>query len=66
MIYVENEGALFRGRLRDQPEEVWSEQGRAWEPYTGRVPKPMEWGTVVSGAEAKAMMGEAPTEDAAA
>lgn len=42
MIYIENEGALFRGESRVWPRQVWN--GKDFVPYTGSVPKPIEWG----------------------
>jgi len=45
MIYVENEGALFRGPARAWPREVWS--GTKFEAYMGEVPKGIEWGNQI-------------------
>jgi hypothetical protein len=56
MIYIENEGALFRGLSRSWPAEVWSRKERKFVPYTGTTPKPIEWGDEISGAEAISMM----------
>jgi hypothetical protein len=39
MIYIENEGALFRGLSRSFPKEVWGHKTHTWRPYTGEVPK---------------------------
>lgn len=55
MIYIENEGALFRGPARGLPQEVWA--GGKFVPYKGSVPKPIEWGSEISEAEAKSLMG---------
>lgn len=55
MVYIENEGALFRGPSRSWPKEVWN--GKEFAPYQGSVPKPIEWGDVISENEAKSMMG---------
>jgi hypothetical protein len=41
-ILIDNEGALFRGLARFFPAEVWDRTG--CKPYTGTVPKPIEWG----------------------
>lgn len=57
MIYIENEGALFRGPARAWPREVWA-NGR-WEPYSGHVPKDIEWGDRIDEAEAQRLMGGA-------
>lgn len=56
MIFIENEGALFRGSDRSMPKEVWNQKTGAWQAYTGSVPKPYEWGEEISEAEAKALM----------
>jgi hypothetical protein len=56
MKFIENEGALFRGPSRLYPREIWSNLERTWLPYTGSVPKPVEWGTDITQAEACRMM----------
>lgn len=63
MIYIENEGALFRGPARAWPKEVWN--GREFVPYKGAVPKDIDWGAEVDEAEAQQLMG-AEKQDAAA
>ena len=55
MIYIENEGALFRGVARAWPKEVWN--GQKFVPYKGVVPKGIEWGNEIDEAEAKQLMG---------
>ena len=55
MIYIENEGALFRGPARAWPKEVWN--GKAFEAYTGAVPKDVDWGNIIDEAEATRLMG---------
>jgi hypothetical protein len=58
-IYIENDGALFRGISRGLPKEVWSPKEQQWKPYKYEGAfKPVEWGTVISEAEAKKMMAE--------
>lgn len=57
MIYIENEGALFRGPSRAWPKEVWA--GGEWKPYSGQVPKDVDWGSIIEEAEAQKMMGGA-------
>lgn len=54
MIYIENEGALFRGPARAWPREVW--QGGQFVPYTGAVPKGIEWGNIIDEEQARRMM----------
>lgn len=57
MIYIENEGALFRsiGFMAGAPDEVYS-PGKGWVPYQGETPKPMGWGEQISEQAAKEMM----------
>lgn len=55
MIYIENEGALFRGPARAWPKEVWN--GSEFVPYKGAVPKDIDWGDEIDEAEAQRMMG---------
>jgi len=57
MIYIENEGALFRGPARAWPKEVWN--GKEFVPYKGSVPKDVDWGDEIDEAAAKALMGGA-------
>lgn len=54
ICYIENEGALFRGRGRANPSEVYFKGG--WVPYEGTTPKGVEWGDVIDEAEAQRMM----------
>lgn len=56
--YIENEGALFRGPARGIPHEVWSSTEKAWKRYSGRVPKPIEWGHIIDEAAAREIMGK--------
>ncbi len=58
MVYIENEGALFRGPAQGLPQEVWSEKQGKFVSYAdaGKI-KPIEWGYVISEEEAQAMMG---------
>lgn len=56
MIYIENEGALFRGPARGVPQEIWD--GTAFVPYRGAgQPRDVDWGTEIDEAEAQRMMG---------
>lgn len=52
LVYIENEGALFRGFARAYPTEVYHHRAGRWAPYTGSTPKPFEWGDEISEAEA--------------
>jgi hypothetical protein len=56
MIYIENEGALFRGPARAWPKEVYA-NGK-FQPYKGEVPKDIDWGNEIDEAEAKRLMGD--------
>lgn len=58
MKYIENEGALFRGFSVSFPQEVFNKKTKKFEKYEGKVPKPIEWGDVITEEEAKKMMGE--------
>jgi hypothetical protein len=58
-IFIENEGALFRGYQRGWPDEVWSPRDRAFVPYEGECPKGIAWGEEINEAEAFRMMASA-------
>lgn len=60
MIYIENEGALFRGPARAWPKEVWD--GSKFVPYQGAVPKDIEWGDEIDEAAAQKIMGGQPAQ----
>lgn len=63
-VFIENEGALFRGPARGLPMEVWNTGEQRFVPYAGAGrPRDVSWGTVISEAEARELMGsgEAPT-----
>lgn len=64
MIYIENEGALFRGPARAWPKEVWN--GSEFVPYKGAVPKDVDWGDEIDEAEAQKFMGAGAEESEAA
>ena len=65
-VYIENEGALFRGFGRSHPTEVYSHREGGWRPYKGSRPKPIEWGYEISEAEAHRMIEEEAKRLAAA
>lgn len=66
MLYIENEGALFRGPARGVPKEVWDESERKFVPYKlAGQPKPIDWGNVIDEEEAKKLMGETSDDPAA-
>lgn len=56
-VFIENEGALFKGHSLSWPDEVWSHKSKTWEPYKGRVPKEVDWGSVIHEDEANEIMG---------
>lgn len=57
MIYIENEGALFRGPARGLPQEVWNAAERRFVPYRlAGQPRPIDWGNVIDESEAQAIM----------
>jgi hypothetical protein len=62
MVYIENEGALFRGPARGNPVEVWSPSKGEFVPYMGSKDKGVDWGHEISEVEAKELMGEAGAE----
>jgi hypothetical protein len=53
-VYIENEGALYRGFARAWPQEIWN--GTEFVPYEGEVPKGIEWGDIIDEAEAKRLI----------
>lgn len=59
MVFIENEGALFRGPSRSHPAEVYHGANRGWEPYpdAGKS-KPIEWGNEMTPEEASELMRE--------
>lgn len=59
LIYIEHDGALFRGFGRSHPQEVWSDSEQAWKPYTFEAQwKPIGWGTEISEEEFKRLVAE--------
>lgn len=49
-VYIENEGAIYRGFARAWPQEIWN--GTEFVPYKGKTPKGIEWGNIIDEAEA--------------
>lgn len=59
MVFIENDGALFRGPARGVPQEVWNVAQGKFVPYAlAGQPKPVDWGTVIDEAEAQRLMGQ--------
>ncbi|WP_332770528.1 hypothetical protein [Phenylobacterium sp.] len=56
MVYIEHDGALFRGFAEGFPQEVWSRKTGAWTHYPLIGFKPVEWGSVISETEAQRIM----------
>lgn len=57
-LLIENEGSLYRGFARGFPTEVWSPRRAAFVPYKGRVPKPINWGDLISEEDACQLIAE--------
>ncbi len=57
-VYIENDGALFRGPSRGFPTHVWDARQGFFIPYGGEVPKPIDWGTVIDQTAADAIMDD--------
>ena len=57
-ILIENDGAIFRGTSVSFPREVWNLARQEWVAYTGAVPKPVQWGNVISAIDAACYMIE--------
>lgn len=55
MIFIEHEGALYRGKSRAWPEEVYR-KGEGFVPYACAKAKPPEWGEVIDEAAAAKLM----------
>lgn len=57
MLFIENEGALFRGPARGVPLEVWSRLENKFIPYRfAGQPKPIDWGHLIDEAQAIQLM----------
>lgn len=57
LLYIENEGALFRGPARGVPLYIWSSHECKFVPYKlAGQPKPIDWGNVIDEIEAKRLM----------
>jgi hypothetical protein len=59
MVFIENDGALFRGPGRAVPLEVWAGPERGFVPYSfdGDC-KSQEWGWIISEDEANEIVSE--------
>lgn len=57
LLYIEHEGALFRGPARGVAVEVWNPLEKKFTPYKlAGQPKPVDWGEIISAAEAQRFM----------
>lgn len=54
-VYIENEGALYRGVARGLPDEVWDTTIKKFVAYP-LEPKPVDWGEVVDETRAQEIM----------
>jgi hypothetical protein len=57
-MFIENEGALFRGSSRQEPAEIWDRSREEWVAYEGEVPKLHVWGRTITEDEALALIEE--------
>ncbi len=64
-VFIESDGALFKGFSREWPCEVWDFEDRVWRPYVGSVPKGIEWGWVLSPEEFDKLRDDLAAEYAA-
>ncbi|WP_125468819.1 hypothetical protein [Methylomagnum ishizawai] len=63
MVFIENEGALFRGPSRSNPTEVYVGGGKGWIPYADAgKEKPISWGYIIDGPEVRKMMEKIDAE----
>lgn len=59
MMYIENEGAIFKGTSRSFPTHVRDHGIKDWIAYEGSVPKRIEWGYEITEDEALEWIAEA-------
>lgn len=50
--FIEDNGTLYRGPARTVPIDVWSVKDKVWKPIKDTVPKDIEWGDIITEAEA--------------
>ena len=56
LIYLERNGAIYRGYRPDAPMELWDEAMQIWQPYAPVGPIPIDWAREVSSEEALIFM----------
>lgn len=54
-VFIENDGALFRGVARGLPDEVWHAGKQQFVAYKSE-PKPVDWGEIVDEDRAREIM----------
>ncbi len=54
--FIENEGQLYRGPSRANPLQVWSRKQKQFIPYSGDIPKPVDWGELIDADAANEIM----------
>jgi hypothetical protein len=54
ILLIENDQALYKGPYPNWPTEIWNVRLQKWEPYSGKVPKEIGWGNVVTAEQAEA------------
>ncbi|WP_238914236.1 hypothetical protein [Achromobacter insolitus] len=60
MIFIENDGALYRGPVRGLPKEVWSAFEGRFVPYAfSDQVRPVGWGHVIDEEQARVIMNTA-------
>ena len=58
LLFIEHEGALYRGPHRGVPLQVWVPGEQQFVPYKlAGQPKEIDWGTLIPEEQAKRMMG---------
>ncbi|MGM9428394.1 hypothetical protein [Hydrogenophaga sp. MI9] len=58
-VFIENEGALFRGPSRGNPIEVWSVGHGKFVDYPARdLLRGVDWGTVITSEQARSLMSQ--------
>ena len=59
LMYVEDDGILYRGADRYHPSEIWHYGRKCWVPFHGGAQDP-GWGAVVDAAHAEVLKFDSP------
>lgn len=54
--FIENEGQLYRGPSRANPLQVWNAREKQFVPYSGGIPKGVDWGEIIDADAAAEIM----------